>query len=95
MGVSTIGWKNKIGTSNRNCVKCGSWKDHWCKHTSKSWPMQCSVENCVSPAAVGAHVIHSDIVGERIVPMCTSCNGGTGSFNLKGGTSLGPAQQCS
>lgn len=30
MGLTCKGWKNKNGTSERNC-KCGSWKDHWIK----------------------------------------------------------------
>ncbi len=89
MSVSNNGWSNKRGTSDRLC-KCGSWANHWVKFNSakQSWPKQCAVEGCSSQPDVGGHVIHPDAKGERIVPLCNSCNGLSSKFNLKPGTQI-------
>ena len=77
-------WKNKKGTSERSCV-CGSWKNHWINFAKKDWPQYCSVQGCNNAPVLGAHVINAKVEGERIVPMCDSCNKLQGTFNLKGG----------
>jgi hypothetical protein len=82
MGWPTIGWKNKNGTGIRDC-KCGSWKNHWVKYSGKEWPDECSVADCVKEATLGAHVFNPDVSGEKIVPMCDSCNKLSESFSLK------------
>lgn len=87
MSVTSINWSNKNGTGTRTC-KCGSWMDHWIKFSKESWPTSCSVANCSSPPTLGAHIINPEVQGERIVPMCYSCNGLDTQFNLKGGVSL-------
>lgn len=87
MSITATGWKNKGGTGVRSC-KCGTWAQHWVNQSSASWPGQCSVSGCSNQATLGAHVINPDVTGERIVPMCSSCNGLTRSFNLKGGVTL-------
>ena len=83
MGLSSTGWKNKAGTSDRAC-KCGSWKEHWKIFANKEWPSTCSVKDCNNTPTLGAHVINPDVTGERIVPMCDSCNKVSGAFTLKG-----------
>lgn len=83
MGLSKTGWKNKVGTADRAC-KCGSWKQHWLSFSRESWPTSCSVEGCSNVPTLGAHVINPDVTGERIVPMCDSCNKLVHSFSLKG-----------
>lgn len=82
MDIPATGWKNKVGTADREC-KCGTWKAHWIKFAKKSWPDTCSVKGCSSAPTLGAHVINPEVTGERIVPMCDSCNKLSGVFVLK------------
>jgi len=96
MDITATGWKNKSGTSVRSC-ECGTWAQHWVNYSGKSWPAECSVLGCSNQAALGAHVTNPSVAGERIVPMCSSCNGVAGSFTLKGGITLpsaNPAETC-
>ena len=95
MSLPTDGWKNKGGTGDRVCTTCGTWKQHWINRSGKTWPTACSVEGCYESPTVGAHIYHPDVTGEKIVPMCTSCNGLGSGFNLKGGVTTVPAEQCS
>jgi hypothetical protein len=83
----TSGWSNKKGTSVRSCY-CGDWKQHWINYSGKSWPSVCSVSGCSNKPTLGAHVINASVSGEKIVPMCDSCNGKTSSFNLRDGVTL-------
>ena len=85
--VTASNWKNKSGTGVRSC-SCGSWKQHWINFSHKTWPMQCSVAGCTNAPSLGAHVINAAVNGEKIVPMCDSCNKRTDYFNLKGGITL-------
>lgn len=87
MGVTCSGWSNKNGTGIRNC-SCGSWKQHWINYSGKTWPSICSVDGCSNKPTLGAHIINSSVSGEKIVPMCDSCNGLSDSFNLRGGVTL-------
>jgi len=82
MGLPVNGWKNKNGTGERDC-KCGSWKNHWINFSGKKWPDECSVDGCKKKPDLGAHVINPDVSGEKIVPMCDSCNKKTEAFSLK------------
>ena len=92
MSISASGWKNKVGTADRGC-KCGTWKAHWVKFAKKPWPDNCSVKDCSSTPTLGAHVINSEVVGERIVPMCDSCNKLSGTFTLKGSITVPSANK--
>lgn len=77
------GWQNKNGTSDREC-KCGSWKQHWincCK--PDTWPSSCSVEGCLNSPVLGGHVINHHVEGEKIAPLCDSCNKRIDHFDLK------------
>ena len=94
MSLPNSGWSNRNGTANRSC-KCGTWKQHWITYAKQSWPLNCSVDGCYNSATLGAHVYNSTVVGERIVPMCNSCNGLTSSFSLKGGVVLPSANTSS
>lgn len=85
--VTNKNWKNKSGTGNRTC-SCGTWKQHWLNFSGRSWPDSCSVMGCANEPTLGAHVINNEVSGEKIVPMCTSCNKLTGYFDLKGGVQL-------
>ena len=85
MSITAIGWKNKGGTGTRSC-KCGSWAQHWVNYSGKSWPATCSVSGCFNTPTLGAHIINPSVTGEKIVPMCDSCNGLSDSFTLKGNT---------
>lgn len=87
MTLPISGWQNKHGTSERNCV-CGSWKNHWINVSGNSWPKTCIVSDCSNAPSVGAHVINSKVKGEKIAPMCKSCNNSDDSFSLKGGRTL-------
>ena len=87
MSITEKNWKNKGGTSKRDC-KCGSWKQHWINNTSESWPSKCSVEGCNKSATCGIHVINSNVEGEQIAPACGSCNQLEEEFNLKGGITV-------
>ena len=92
MALTASGRKNKKGTGERSC-KCGSWKQHWINNSGKSWPEKCSVLGCNNSATLGAHVINSEVSGEYIIPACDSCNKLSSEFNLKGGTTLVPANK--
>ena len=81
------GWSNKGGTSDRNC-SCGTWAQHWINYSGKPWPYECSVARCNNSPQLGAHVINPKVSGEKIVPMCDSCNKLSGTFSLKGGITL-------
>lgn len=85
-------WKNKRGTGDRSC-KCGNWKKHWENYSNKPWPNECSVSHCHNSATLGAHVINSNIDGERIMPSCDSCNQLSSEFSLKGGVTLVKSNQ--
>ena len=87
MTITAEGWKNINGTALRSC-KCGSWAQHWVNYTGRSWPGECSVNGCSNRATLGAHVTNPKVMGQRIVPMCGSCNGLGGSLTLKGGVNL-------
>ena len=87
MSITARGWKNKSGTGNRSC-NCGSWKQHWINCSGKPWPNECSISGCKNKATLGAHIFNSQVVGERIVPACDSCNKMSGTFDIKGGVTL-------
>lgn len=88
MSLSASGWANKVGTTIRNHCSHGSWKQHWINTTGKNWPTTCSVSGCYNTADVGGHVYHGSYEGERIAPICSSCNKQVGKFSFKDGTSL-------
>ncbi len=92
MSIPTAGWFNKGGTADRTCV-CGSWQQHWVNFARKPWPVQCSVEGCNCRPTVGGHVVNPSVEGERIVPLCNSCNGLTTTFSLKGGIAVPSANK--
>ncbi|KUO52321.1 MAG: hypothetical protein APF76_04615 [Desulfitibacter sp. BRH_c19] len=87
MKVTASGWKNRGGTGSRSC-NCGTWKQHWINCLGKSWPNECSISGCTNKATLGAHIINSEVSGEKIVPACDSCNKLSGEFTLKGGVTL-------
>jgi hypothetical protein len=87
MSLPASGWANKSGTTPRSC-NCGSWKDHWIKFAKKPWPDSCSVSGCSSKPTLGAHIFNPAVTGERIAPMCDSCNKITVTFTLKGSITL-------
>jgi len=87
MGITAIGWSNKGGTSDRYC-NCGSWKKHWLNSSKESWPSSCSVNNCSNTPTLGGHIINPNVTGEKIAPMCDSCNKLSNSFDLKFGVTL-------
>jgi hypothetical protein len=78
---------NKGGTGDRACA-CGSWKQHWINFSGKTWPGSCSVESCANKPTLGGHVINPRVTGEKIVPLCDSCNKRSGTFSLKDGTTV-------
>lgn len=92
MGLPCDGWKNKVGTGERSC-SCGTWSQHWINFSNKKWPKTCSVSGCSNEATLGAHVYNHNVSGERIVPMCNSCNKLKDEFSLKGGVTAVHANQ--
>ncbi len=84
MAYIKVGWKNKSGTGERECL-CGSWMEHWNKYnySNSSWPVGCSVRGCLNIPMLGAHVINPKVIGEQIIPMCYSCNNKSQSFVLR------------
>lgn len=94
MELPAVGWRNKKGTAERSPVcTCGSWKNHWLNITNTDWPITCSVDGCNNAATDGAHIFHTDIPNERIVPLCNSCNQSADFINLKGGIKVSSANQ--
>ena len=94
--LSKNGWKNKGGTSDRECPICGSWKTHWERISGKKFG-KCLKEGCPNRAEVGAHIFRpSDGQKEWIVPFCKECNNpsNTGLFNLEVVTILVSAVKC-
>ncbi len=90
----TGNWENATDTSNDTC-SCDSWMQHWINATNGHfWPSLCSVLYCNEEPDVGAHVINPDIDGERIIPMCYSCNQKSGSFTIKDNTEYPRADDC-
>ncbi len=85
MAITTTGWKNKCGTSDRSC-KCGTWEQHWLNFAKMQWPTTCSIFGCNNRATLGAHIFNPAVTGERIVPMCAACNCIASVFSLKIGT---------
>ena len=81
--LPSSGWSNATGTGGKTCV-CGSWKDHWKKHSAQPWPQACSVVGCSMTPLLGGHVKHPAVSGNRIAPMCDSCNKRTDTFSLLG-----------
>ena len=92
MGFTANRWKNKKGTSDREC-NCGSWKQHWINYSGKSWPKTCSISSCTNDATLGAHIYNKNVEGEKIVPACNSCNQIDSEFSLTGGITLVPANK--
>jgi hypothetical protein len=82
MNIPANGWSNKRDAGDRPC-KCGTWKEHWLNFSGEPWPENCSVHGCPNTPTLGAHIANPSLFGERIVPMCSSCNELGGSFNLK------------
>ena len=96
MGFPTAGWSNKGGTSARACA-CGTWRKHWVRFSGNSWPAQCSVQGCTDSPTLGGHVTNPQVTGEKIVPLCDSCNGVSQTFTLKEGitcVSANKAETC-
>lgn len=79
---------NAGGTSGSNC-KCGSWFDHWKKHSGQS-RANCSVINCNSKCEVGAHVKKYDSFDRSlyIIPLCQDCNMASGSLEIDNSVKL-------
>jgi len=92
------GWKNKIGTSDRKCPVCGSWKEHWIKLSRQEFDgLTCSKEGCSNKAEDGAHIIRQPNYQEEwIAPLCAKCNNpnNTEPFNLRVETILVRAVEC-
>ncbi len=62
-----------------------SWVEYWAKKTgSKSF--FCSASNCFSSNLVGAHVQKANSTDNRwyIIPLCSSCNQRTDTFEVSG-----------
>ena len=87
MGITTNGWSNKGGTGDRGCA-CGTWKMHWITFSGESWPATCSVSGCSEKPSLGGHIINPNVSGEKIAPLCDSCNKLSKSFTLKAGVTL-------
>ncbi|MBO5633088.1 MAG: hypothetical protein J5965_28855 [Aeriscardovia sp.] len=60
-----------------------SWLDYWKAQTGET-PYYCSANNCWGSNLVGAHVqkAYSNDHSWYIVPLCTSCNQRTDTFNV-------------
>ena len=87
MEITPNGWSNKKGTAVRAC-SCGTWQQHWLNFSGKTWPALCSVQGCNNVPILGAHIRNPNVEGEKIVPMCSSCNGFDSTFNLKCGVTF-------
>ncbi len=87
VSVICTSWKNKKGTSERNC-KCGPWKQHWLNFSKEEWPKKCCIKDCPKPATLGAHIYNSKEAGEWIVPACDSCNKRSDEFSIIPRTTL-------
>lgn len=76
--------KNVVGSSRFAAPKgYASWLDYWKAITGKN-PIFCATENCYRTNLVGAHVQKAYSTDQKwyIVPICTSCNNRTDTFNV-------------
>jgi hypothetical protein len=82
MIITAKNWKNKKGSDEMPC-KCNSWKQHWINTTGEIWPDKCSFEGCDNNTKLGAYVINTNLLAERIIPACKSCTKRENEFHLK------------
>lgn len=92
MSITATGWPNKGGTGDRAC-KCGTWKQLWISFANKSWSGRTSGNIFNRTSTLGAHVINLSFTGERIVPMCDSCNKFSDTISLKCGVTVPSANK--
>lgn len=66
---------NLNGTTDHDCG-CPTKLRHWCKLSGLAIPSYCSVEHCLRPTALGAHVLKENYLDRDwyLVPMCEVCN---------------------
>lgn len=67
--------KNINDTRVTSCP-CGSWLEHWKKHSNQPLSIFCAVLDCIQKPEVGTHVQKdgSDDNGWYVVPLCTAHN---------------------
>jgi hypothetical protein len=75
--------KNINATRVSSCT-CGSWLEHWKRHSDQPLSIFCAVLDCIQKPEAGAHVQKDgpDDDGWYIVPLCNAHNGqyGTSSY---------------
>lgn len=72
--------QNRNVTVGRIC-SCGRWKQHWLNYSNEQWSSSCSVSGCTNQPTFGAHIINANVLSEKVVPMCVSCNNKTEFFD--------------
>ncbi|WP_416777290.1 hypothetical protein ACNFJN_03215 [Xenorhabdus budapestensis] len=67
--------RNINGTGDNTCSRCGSWLNHWKKHTKQNIET-CFVLGCNKPAKEGAHVKKVGVNDNSwyILPFCHEHN---------------------
>lgn len=101
--------KNIIGTSDHECIRCGSWKRHYIRK-GYEWPQQCVTVGCQNDATVGAHIKFVTSVKRDnntntivnaykdnkwyIIPICQSCNKRDKEFHIYIDTPKVSARKC-
>ncbi len=100
--------KHAQGTSEEECIECGSWIAHWENISGEEIPKECplcSVRFCSDDPErepVGAHVrfYHSSkklfplVKGVWIIPVCKSCNSSGDGAKLKFDICAVTADEC-
>ena len=73
--------KNLNGTSDKRCVVCGTWIEHWSQQLGEHADKCCCL-GCNKDAEVGAHVkkVGKTDMHHYIIPLCQACNMKTESF---------------
>lgn len=85
--------RNVVNTAGHSC-RCGSWRNHWVRHTSSSWPPICSVLNCFGIPTDGGHVRRVSGADQSwyIIPLCSGCNKWDSDLLISPDTNLVPAK---
>lgn len=84
--------KNISGTSDNSC-KCGSWLEHWERHSGQTLPAHCVEATCLRVPTIGAHVQtdNSTDTNWYIIPLCDKHNAKISALTISDGAKLVPA----
>ncbi len=76
--------KNRKGSGDEKCTRCGAWLRHWENGTGKKAPAICGTSGCNGKPVIGGHVIKAggSDRASYITPICSSCNTRDDEFDV-------------